>query len=368
MNNRKTPFLSRFSSLWQKDIPKKEEEPIRNRDVKSPSDFAKLINGNKPYVDKSLFISKVQAQINSVTGKTHVLSFPAQCGKSVNLSMLKYFFSDTEHDETLFSELNICEDARSMELRGKMKVIYLDFADFKELPIEHWQNAFYNKMTTLFEEHTYLLDSMNEEDIKIFTSITDSPDSNIQYLSWLIQKIREYCQQNELPHPFNKPLVLMDNTQHLLSCIPWADAFFSSLTICAKIMVGVLIGNKKVCDLLPYNSCYYSESRNSGYYNDFFGFLPTEAEALLEKEIDYDVLPTDFYYRTPWFPAFEYGDNPIPPGLVYFPEDENYYHLTHSAYLPNTILNLISGIDLVLWTRNKNEEINNSNNNNYKRF
>ncbi len=68
------------------------------------SDFKRLIDGGYTYVDKSLLIQDV------VERGTHValIPRPRRFGKTLNLSMLRYFFEKTEADTGyLFENLAI---------------------------------------------------------------------------------------------------------------------------------------------------------------------------------------------------------------------------------------------------------------------
>ena len=68
------------------------------------SDFKKVIAGNYYYVDKSLLIKEVVDQGDEVL----LLPRPRRFGKTLNLSMLRYFFEKTADDTScLFRHLQI---------------------------------------------------------------------------------------------------------------------------------------------------------------------------------------------------------------------------------------------------------------------
>jgi hypothetical protein len=87
------------------------------------SDFQEIRkNKNLLYVDKSDFIA------DFLTNQAKVILFtrPRRFGKTLNLSMLHYFFAekDREANRELFAGLNIYENTELMELQGTRQTIY----------------------------------------------------------------------------------------------------------------------------------------------------------------------------------------------------------------------------------------------------
>lgn len=91
------------------------------------SDFKKLIEGNRYYVDKTRMIRAV------VDGaEVQLYCRPRRFGKTLNLSMLRYFFDCEGGYRHLFEGLAAVEDAELLAShQGKYPVIYLSFKDEK---------------------------------------------------------------------------------------------------------------------------------------------------------------------------------------------------------------------------------------------
>ena len=124
------------------------------------SDFKKLIDGNYYYVDKTLLIKEL---IES-SGEVLLIPRPRRFGKTLNLSMLKYFFEKTETDNSvLFADTAIWQHEEYRKLQGKYPVIFLTFKDVKEA---NWEIA-YKKMVTIiaqeFEYHFSVLEKRLSE-------------------------------------------------------------------------------------------------------------------------------------------------------------------------------------------------------------
>ena len=141
------------------------------------SDFKKVIEGDYYYVDKSLFIKEVIDSGDSIL----LLPRPRRFGKTLNISMLGYFFdccpitwapeSDTptlttettpldKSNAHLFTSLAISQAGPEyLDKMGQFPVIFLSLRDVKD---DTWRSCF-NKLKELIQDeylkHDYLLDS-----------------------------------------------------------------------------------------------------------------------------------------------------------------------------------------------------------------
>ena len=66
-------------------------------------DFKTIIDNNGLFIDKTLFIKEIIDDISTVL----LFPRPRRFGKSLNMSMLKYYFSNTMDSLSLFKVLNI---------------------------------------------------------------------------------------------------------------------------------------------------------------------------------------------------------------------------------------------------------------------
>ncbi len=167
------------------------------------SDFKNMIEGNYCYVDKSLFIKEVVDRGDSII----LLPRPRRFGKTLNLSMLKYFYDccpntwrsgseppakrneRPEHSNRhLFQSLAIHgAGSEYLEKIGRHPVIFLSFRTIKELD---WDTA-HRKIKKLIQEeflkHDYLLtgSKLNPHDKDYFRKIVDLEGDHEDYESSL---------------------------------------------------------------------------------------------------------------------------------------------------------------------------------------
>jgi len=136
------------------------------------SDFKKLREEERYYVDKSLLIQKVWESGADVL----LLPRPRRFGKTLNLSMLRYFFEKTEDSNAdIFDGLFISGKPEIMAHQGLYPLIYLTFKDVKEMT---WENCLYQLRLLLaseFSRHkTYFsVDSLEPEETEILNALHD---------------------------------------------------------------------------------------------------------------------------------------------------------------------------------------------------
>jgi hypothetical protein len=97
------------------------------------SDFRKLRENDYYYVDKSLFIKEIINRSSEVL----LLPRPRRFGKTLNLSMLRYFLEKREDSLAhLFKGLAIEQDSKIMQHQGQYPVIFLTFKNCKASSME----------------------------------------------------------------------------------------------------------------------------------------------------------------------------------------------------------------------------------------
>lgn len=107
-------------------------------------DFRKIIENDYYFVDKSLLIDELLDKRSEVT----LLSRPRRFGKTLNMSMLNYFFNieNKEFNKELFEGLAI-SNTDKIKYQGEYPVIYISLKDIK---VDNW-NLCLNKLHLLLE-------------------------------------------------------------------------------------------------------------------------------------------------------------------------------------------------------------------------
>ena len=121
------------------------------------SDFKMLRVRDNYFIDKSLYIKDIIDNQSSVI----LVTRPRRFGKTLNMSMLKYYFDCTKKDnKDLFKGLKIMEqDEKYTSKLGYYPVIYITLKDVQD---RNYENMLLNLKTAvldMYQEHRYLLDS-----------------------------------------------------------------------------------------------------------------------------------------------------------------------------------------------------------------
>ncbi|MBS0628468.1 MAG: AAA family ATPase [Verrucomicrobia bacterium] len=109
-------------------------------------DYKKVIDENCVYIDKTLLIKEFWESANEVT----LVTRPRRFGKSITLSMLKYFFEISKEPMAyLFKNSKIWQEEGYKELQGTYPVIHISFKDVKATT---WQKAYLELKSLLAKE------------------------------------------------------------------------------------------------------------------------------------------------------------------------------------------------------------------------
>ncbi len=121
-------------------------------------DFKRLIERGCYYVDKSLFVRDIIQEDSTVM----LFTRPRRFGKTLNMSMLYYFLSNTEKSKRLFTNLNIGkeEDGQYLKYLNKYPTIYITLKDLKNFRnYDMFLESLRLMLAGAFEKYRYLLNS-----------------------------------------------------------------------------------------------------------------------------------------------------------------------------------------------------------------
>ena len=145
------------------------------------SDFKSIIQDNFYYIDKTNFISEIIDNSADVV----LLPRPRRFGKTLNLTMTKYFFDVEEDNRELFDNLNISKNQDAMAHCGKYPIIYITFKDVKESSFEKSINKIYSLIRQEFGKHKKeilkIIDTINDEDKRNYYEIVQAEAKSEQY-------------------------------------------------------------------------------------------------------------------------------------------------------------------------------------------
>ncbi len=136
------------------------------------SDFRKLRESGYTYVDKTALVEDILRD----TTEALLLPRPRRFGKTLNLSMLRYFFEKREEDlSPLFTGLAVASSDVAKPHFQRYPVIFLTFKDVKPTSWDRCFEGILGVLSGVYGEHRYLLEAGNltPEDAKLFTEILE---------------------------------------------------------------------------------------------------------------------------------------------------------------------------------------------------
>ena len=108
-------------------------------------DFEKIREEDSFYIDKTSFIQEWWEKKDEVT----LITRPRRFGKTLNMSMLDYFFSNKHAKrEDLFEGLAIWQKEKYRTLQGTYPVLFLSFAGIKQTTFENTKRSLNRQYAT----------------------------------------------------------------------------------------------------------------------------------------------------------------------------------------------------------------------------
>ncbi|MBF0300708.1 MAG: AAA family ATPase [Oligoflexia bacterium] len=264
------------------------------------SDFKKIIDQKFSFVDKSLFIKEF---IDSISDEVSVITRPRRFGKTLNLSMLRYFFSTEvagESTKGLFDNLKIANCGNDINgdsyisHQGQYPVIFITFKDIKEFSFSDVINKCNSLVQSLYREHQYLLNSNvladNEKNIiqKYLNKQTDKTDieNSIKILSEFLYKHHQQKQVYILIDEYDTPIQssyinhYYDEMVGLMRGMLGA-ALKDNIYLNRAVITGVIRVAKESLFSGLNNIKIYSLMQSK--YSQYFGFSEEEVTTLVEQ-------------------------------------------------------------------------------------
>ena len=134
-------------------------------------DFEELIQRDNFYIDKTRFIKEWWENEDAVT----LITRPRRFGKTLNMDMLKRFFSVEYKDNgQIFQKLNIWKEKKYRKLQGTYPVIFLSFALVKEKDYPNARAKLNELLVQIYEKYSFIKTSgmLGEKEMEYYNRIS----------------------------------------------------------------------------------------------------------------------------------------------------------------------------------------------------
>ena len=314
------------------------------------SDFKELIEEDFYYFDKTKFIDEIVKD----GAKVKLFTRPRRFGKTLNMSMLKYFFDVEKKEENrkLFKDLYI-EKTESFKEQGQYPVIFLSLKDLKAATWEIMEKDIKSTVASLFLEYEDLYYELGEFDKPLFKKIATKEEGieNLKEALKVLVKIlyKKYNQKVVvLIDEYDSPLVSAYINGYYGKAKDFFKTFYSTvLKDNNYLQMGVLTGIIRVI-----KAGIFSDLNNlrtytilSDDYTDSYGLTEEEVEKSLN---DYGI-GQEISKVKDWYDGYKFGDSEVynPWSILNFLQDKEL-----RAYWVDTSGN--DSINNVLKMKNKN--------------
>jgi hypothetical protein len=253
------------------------------------SNFAKIMEGNYNFVDKTLFIKEILDDQAEVI----LIARPRKFGKTLNMSMLYYFLSKHEDKDYLFAGLNISRDTYTMIHAAKYPVIFLSFKSVKHNNLQDAEESIRIDIAEVYSHFKELRnsDKISTEDRQVFESLLQNKASR----SNLVISLHLLCKLLYEHHGI-EPILLIDGYDSPINTAYQCDYYDDILSLMQNILSRALKDNKYLGKaVLTGILNVEGQSIFSGIYNikvstilsenykNSFGFTEKEVISLLQS-------------------------------------------------------------------------------------
>lgn len=275
--------------------------------------FEDMIKENYYYVDKTGLIK----QLLNEHGLVNLFTRPRRFGKSLNMSMLKYFF-EIGNDQAIFEGLEISKDKELCDqYQGKFPVISVSLKGAKA---GNYEDAKAMMKYIMAAESRRLYDRMSgdklsekqKEQMKSLMS-DNMKDTELMTALWILSFIlKEYYGKkviiliDEYDVPLDKAF---ENNYYNEMIILLRNMLEQSLKTNDNLYMAVLTGCLRIAreSIFTGLNNFNIFSITDQYFDEYFGFTDKEVKEILQ----YYKVPEAFEQTKKWYDGYRFGNTDI---------------------------------------------------------
>ncbi len=310
-------MLKNIKITVKKEMKTEKEKEVMDLRDKRPlpigiSDFKTIIEEKYYYADKTDMIGDILDDRAMVT----LFTRPRRFGKTLNMSMMKYFFEieNTEENKKLFDGLAI-SNKEYMKEQGQYPVIFISFRNIEE---ENWEDSYFeikNIISRTYNEFEFLRETLNQSELAEFDSIWLKKEKadwkgSLKNLTRYLYKYYDRKKVVVLIDEYDTPIIQSYQEKYYKKLISFFKRFYGDVMkdneyLQFGIMTGILriakegifsgLNNLKV-------NTIFSEK-----YSEYYGL--TEEEVL--KAVKYYDMEYEMQDIRKWYDGYQFGKSEV---------------------------------------------------------
>ena len=278
-------------------------------------DFREIIDQEFYYVDKTMLIYELLTS----GGKNNLITRPRRFGKTLNFSMLRYFFDITEKEnQYLFDGLKISKYYEKVaKYRNTHPVVTLSLKCAKQGNYEAALDNLCDEIKGQFKRYRYILssDKVDEQDKNEFCLVIGSKPDEVLFgrsIKLLCSCLKQYYGVNTI--------VLIDEYD-----VPLEDAYFSGyydkMVLFIRSLFESALKTNPALEFSVITGCLRISKESiftglnnlrvnsimSGRFSEHFGFSESEVKAML----GYYDLGEKFETAKKWYDGYMFGKSEV---------------------------------------------------------
>lgn len=310
-------MLKNIKITVKKEMKTEKEKEVMDLRDKRPlpigiSDFKTVIEENYYYADKTDMIGDILDDRAMVT----LFTRPRRFGKTLNMSMMKYFFGieNAEENKKLFDGLSI-SNKEYMKEQGQYPVIFISFRNIEE---ENWEDCYFeikNIISRTYNEFEFLRGTLNQSELAEFDSIWLKKEKadwkgSLKNLTRYLYKYYDRKKVVVLIDEYDTPIIQSYQEKYYKKLISFFKRFYGDVMkdneyLQFGIMTGILriakegifsgLNNLKV-------NTIFSEK-----YSEYYGLTEEEVlEAVKYYDMEYEMQDI-----RKWYDGYQFGKSEV---------------------------------------------------------
>ena len=275
------------------------------------SDFKEIVENNYYYIDKTKLIE----DILHYRAKVNLFTRPRRFGKTLNMSMIKYFFDieNREENRKLFDGLNVSE-SEHMHEQGQYPVIYISFRNMEEVSWENSHIAIRQLISNMYDEFKFIREDMDERELFYFDNVWFNKD----IADWkgslkaLTKYLYEYYGKKAiiLIDEYDTPIIQAYQEGYYKQAISFFKKFYGdAMKDNEYLQFGIMTGILRIAKEGIFSGLNNLKVNNifSEKYSEYYGLTENEVvEAVKYYGLEYEMEDV-----REWYDGYQFGETEI---------------------------------------------------------
>lgn len=310
-------MLKNMKITVKKEMKIEKEKEVMDLRDKRPlpigiSDFKTVIEENYYYADKTDMIGNILDDRVMVT----LFTRPRRFGKTLNMSMMKYFFEieNTEENKKLFDGLAI-SNKEYMKEQGQYPVIFISFRNIEE---ENWEDCYFeikNIISRTYNEFEFLRGTLNQSELAEFDSIWLKKEKadwkgSLKNLTRYLYKYYDRKKVVVLIDEYDTPIIQSYQEKYYKKLISFFKRFYGDVMKDNEyLQFGIMTGILRIA-----KEGIFSGLKNlkvntifSEKYSEYYGLTEEEVlEAVKYYDMEYEMQDI-----RKWYDGYQFGKSEV---------------------------------------------------------